>query len=118
MRTYRGFLKAGDPVMVIAGGNSKKRPLKGQVGKIVRFSKDGMRVLVEGVNIVTKYRKPTSMQQQGGKVQTEAPISVSNVMYYVEKAKKPVRLKVNILTDGKKVRGYIDPKSKEFVQLD
>lgn len=118
MRSYKGGLKKGDTVMVIAGGNSKTRPLKGQVGKILRFSDDGERVVVEGLNIVTKYKKPTSMRQQGGRVQVEAPVSISNVMFYAEKAKKPVRIKTKTLEDGKKVRGYTDPSSKEFVQID
>lgn len=118
MRTYKGSLKRGDTVMVIAGGNSKTRPMKGQIGKILSFSKDGTRVVVEGINIVTKHRRPTSMQQQGGKVQVESGIAISNVMYYVEKLKKPVRLKTSTLEGGKKVRGYTDLKTKSFVQID
>jgi ribosomal protein L24 len=48
----------------------------------------------------------------------EGGMHISNVLFYVEKLKKPVRLKHKILEDGKKVRGYIDPTSKSFVQIE
>jgi large subunit ribosomal protein L24 len=51
-------------------------------------------------------------------VKREAPIHVSNVMFYVEKIKRPVRLRYKLLEEGKKVRGYLDPTSKTFVQVD
>ncbi len=108
-------LKKGDPVMVIAGGNKNKRANKGQVGNITGF--EGDRVLVEGVNVITKHQRATQPGQQSAKIQKEAPIHISNVMYYVEKAKRPVRLITSTLDDGTKVRGYRDPESKEFVQL-
>lgn len=112
-------LKKGDTVMIIAGGNDKKRPLKGKIGKILRFLGEACDlVVVEGQNIVTKTQKPTSIQKQGGRIQVEAPVHVSNVMYYAEKIKRPVRLKHRVLEDGKKVRGYIDPTKKQFVQLE
>ena len=111
-------LRIGDTVMVIAGGNKDKRPNKGKVGKILRFvGKDKSRVVVEGVNFVTKHQKAKTPGAQSAKVQIEASIATSNVMYYVEKLKKPVRLKISVRTDGKKVRGYIDPATKEFTEV-
>ena len=112
-------LKKGDTVMVIAGGNKQKRPLKGQVAKIKAIVGDkGDRVILEGLNLYTRHKKATTPGEEGGKVQVEKSVHISNVMYYVEKLKKPVRLSKSTLADGKKVRGYKDPSSKKFVQLD
>ena len=111
-------LKVGDVVMVVAGGNKKKRPLKGKTGKILRFAGSAKDcVIIEGLNHSTHHERARSATEKGGKIQKEAPIHVSNVMYYVEKLKAPVKLTRQTLKDGKKVRGYIDPKSKEFTQI-
>jgi len=110
-------LKKGDSVMVIAGGNEQKRPLKGKIGKVLRLVGDD-RVIVEGLNIVTKHKKATAPGQESGKISREAPIHISNAMYYAEKIAKPVRIKYSNLADGRKVRGYTDPETKEFVQID
>ena len=111
-------LKVGDPVMIISGGHKEKRPNKGKVGKIVSFSGDKReRVVVEGLNFITKHQRATTPQQTSGKIQKPAAVHISNVMYYVEKLSKPVRLTFSVLEDGKKVRGYLDPEKKEFVQL-
>ncbi len=112
-------LKKSDTVMVIAGGNKNKRPNKGKIGKILRFTgrrKD--RVVVEGVNMITRHERAKGPNAPAGKVQREGSVHISNVLYYVEKLKKPVRLKHKVLADGKKVRGYINPETKEFVQID
>lgn len=115
----RSCLKKGDMVMVIAGGNKSKRPNKGKVGKILRFvGKKRDRVVVEGVNVMIRHQRATGPNKPSGKISKEMSIHISNVMFYVEKAKKPVRLKSNRLADGTKVRGYTDPKTKEFVQID
>lgn len=111
-------LKVGDSVMVIAGGNKNKRPIKGQVGKIKSFTgrkKD--RVVIEGLNMITKHQKQTSPQSQSAKISLEGSMHISNVLYYVEKEKRPVRLKFNFLEDGTKVRGYVSKETNEFVQL-
>ena len=111
-------LKKGDLVMVIAGGHSTKRPNKGKVGKILRFAgAEGDRVVVEGINMVTRHLRQTRPEDKAGKVQREGSIHISNVMFYAEKIKQPVRLKTKVLSDGKKVRGYNDPSTKEFVQI-
>jgi len=116
----KSFLRKGDTVMVIGGGHKEKRPLKGQVGKIksIDVRPNGARVIVEGLNLFVKHQRATSPQQSGGKTQIEKSMHISNVMYYVEKLKRPVRLMRNILADGSRVRGYRDPKTKKFVQLD
>lgn len=112
-------LKKGDVVMVIAGGNKNKRPLKGQVAKIKAIVGDkNDRVVLEGLNLYTKHKKAVAPGEESGKIQVERPMHISNVMYYVEKLKKPVRLVKSTLADGKRVRGYKDPLSKKFVQID
>jgi len=112
-------LKKGDPVMVIAGGNKQKRPIKGQVSKIKAIVGDkGDRVILDGLNLFVRHKKAQGPGQEGGKIQVEKSVHISNVMYYVEKLKKPVRLTRTTLKDGTKARGYKDPTSKKFVQLD
>ena len=68
-------IKTGDTVKVIAGKDKDKE------GKVIAVDTKNHRVLVEGVNMVTKHTKPSAANQQGGIVETEAYIAVSNVMY-------------------------------------
>jgi large subunit ribosomal protein L24 len=90
-------VKTGDTVYVISGKD------KGQTGKVLRvFPKKG-KVLVEGINKVTKHLKPNQMNPQGGVVEMEAPIFSSKVMIFDEKAGKPTRVGYRI-ENGKKVR--------------
>ena len=73
MSAYK--IKKGDTVKVIAGKDKDKE------GKVNAVDTKNHRVLVEGVNMVTKHTKPSAANQQGGIVETEAYIAVSNVMY-------------------------------------
>lgn len=68
-------LKTGDTVEVITGKD------KGKQGKILSVNRKTNRVLVEGVNMITKHMKPSAANQQGGIIHQEAAIDVSNVMY-------------------------------------
>jgi large subunit ribosomal protein L24 len=68
-------IKKGDTVRVIAGKDKDKE------GKVIAVDVKSNRVIVEGVNMITKAQKPSAANQQGGLVQKEAPIHVSNVMY-------------------------------------
>lgn len=111
-----GALKKGDLVMVIAGGNKKKRPNKGKTGKIIRII--GERAVVEGLNFMTRNRRAMGPDKPAGQVTIEAPIHLSNLMFYSEKLKKPVRVKYSTLSDGTKVRGFQDPSTGKFVQID
>ena len=76
MSAYK--IKKGDTVKVIAGKDKDKE------GKVIAVDTKNHRVLVEGVNMVTKHTKPSAANQQGGIVETEAYIAVSNVMYLHE----------------------------------
>ena len=110
------LLRVGDPVMVIAGGNKKKNPLVSQVGKIMGFR--GLdRVIVEGLNHRVTVVRPSAGTGRAQLARREAPIHISNVMYYVDELKRPVRLKAQTRVDGTKVRGYSDPVSKEFIEV-
>ena len=86
-------IKKGDTVKVIAGKDKDKE------GKVLAI-KDG-KVIVEGINMVTKHTKPSVANQQGGIVNKEAPIDISNVMVMHEGKVTRVGFKVE---DGKKVR--------------
>ena len=101
-------LKAGDTVMVVAGGNKKGEVLKGQTGKILNVSKDSPRATVQGLNMIKKHKRAVRSDDTSGVITKEGKIHLSNLMYYAEEIKKPVRLKYQKLEDGKKVRGFIN----------
>lgn len=90
-------VKKGDKVMVISGKD------KGKTGVILAAFPKQDRVIVEGVNIVKKHSKPSQVNPQGGIINQEAPIHVSNVMPLDPKTDKPTRVGYKIV-DGKKVR--------------
>jgi len=91
-------VKAGDTVKVIAGKD------KGKIGRILKAYPKKQRVLVEGVNLVKKHAKPSQANPQGGIIQQEAPIHVSNVMPLDPKTGEPTRVGYKVMPDGKKVR--------------
>jgi large subunit ribosomal protein L24 len=91
-------VKKGDTVVVIAGKN------KGKSGEVLRVLPKADKVLVAGVNIVTKHVKPSQQNPQGGRVQREAPLHISNVMVADPQDGKPTRIRYNVLNDGRKVR--------------
>ena len=88
-------LKTGDKVVVIAGKE------KGKEGKILHVDRKNNRVIVEGVNMVSKHTKPSMQNQQGGIVNKEAALDASNVMLLHKGKVTRVGFKVE---DGKKVR--------------
>lgn len=97
-------IKKGDKVQVITGA------YKGTVADVLKvFPKDD-KVLVEGINIAKKHLKPTQANPDGGIVEKEMPIHISNVMAYDEKAKKASKIGSKIEEDKKgntkKVRVY------------
>ena len=88
-------IKKGDNVIVIAGKDKQKE------GKVLAVDSKNNRVTVEGVNMVTKHAKPSQANPNGGIVEKEAPIDISNVMYCVKG--EGVRIGFTV-KDGKKVR--------------
>lgn len=91
------FIKKGDKVVVITGKD------KGKVGIVKEALPKKDRVVVEGVNIVKKHTKSSQAAPQGGRVEFEAPIHVSNVMLQDPETGKPTRVGFE-MKDGKKVR--------------
>ena len=89
-------IKKGDTVRVIAGSTLKGKGKEGKVKEV----KDG-KVIVEGINMISKHEKPNAMNQNGGIVQKEAPIDISNVMLVVNGKTTRVGFKTE---NGKKVR--------------
>lgn len=98
-------LKVGDKVVVIAGKD------KGKEGKIIKTFKNINKVIVEGVNMVTKHVKPNAQNENGGIIKVEAPIHASNVMIVDPKTGKRTRIAHEIDKKGNKQR--ISVKSKE-----
>ena len=91
------FVKTGDKVMVISGKD------KGKEGVVVKTLAAKDRVVVEGVNIVKKHQKPNNQYPQGGIVELEAPIHVSNVQLLDPSTNEPTKVGYKV-EDGKKVR--------------
>ncbi|MDD3204606.1 MAG: 50S ribosomal protein L24 [Lachnospiraceae bacterium] len=88
-------IKKGDTVKVIAGKDKDKE------GKVISVDAKNSKVLVEGVNMITKHTKPSAANQNGGIVQKEAPIDLSNVMYSLKGKATRVGFKMD---KDKKVR--------------
>lgn len=88
-------IKMGDTVKVIAGKDL------GKEGKVIAIDRENHRVVVEGVNKVTKHNKPSVQNQEGGISEKEAALDISNVMLVVDG--KPTRVGIKVV-DGKKVR--------------
>ena len=91
-------LRKGDRVEVIAGADKGKR------GEILRLMPKDNRAVVQGVNVATKHRKQERMGQQGGIVQEEASIHLSNLMLVDGVTDKRTRVGFRVLDDGSKVR--------------
>jgi large subunit ribosomal protein L24 len=92
-------IKKGDSVVIIAGDDKDlKKPRK-----VLEIITEKNRVLVEGVNIVTKHTKPSAQNTKGGILKLEAPIAISNVMLWDAKSGAPSKIKRS-REDGKLVR--------------
>ena len=101
--------KKDDQAIVIAGKE------KGKSGKILRMISKKECVLIEKVNLVKRHSRPSTKNRQGGIIEKESPIHISNVMILCSKCNSPVRIGRKTLEDGKKVR-YCK-KCGEFIDL-
>jgi large subunit ribosomal protein L24 len=90
----------GDQVVVITG------PYKGVRGRVLRVMRKEDRLVIEGVNMRKKHQRPSNRNAQGGIVEREAPIHVSNVMPWCESAGRPSPIVMKRLEDGTRVRMY------------
>lgn len=95
---FKCHLKKDDKIKVVSGKDT------GKIGKILKVDRKKQRILVENINIVKRHSRPTAQNKQGGIVESESPIPWSNVMLMCNKCMAPVRIKMQRLEDGKKMR--------------
>ena len=95
--TSKMKIRKGDRVKVIAGRS------KGKIGDVLRVLAADQRVVVSGVNVIKRHTKP-SRTEQGGIIEREAAIHVSNVAVLDPKTDKPTKIGFKFLEDGRKVR--------------
>jgi len=100
-------IKKNDTVMISTGKD------KGKTGKVLSVSPSTGRGLVQGLNLVKKHTRKTKEDQQGGIIQKESPLHVSNLMVVCQKCGKPTRVGFSMLSDGTKTR--ICKKCKEII---
>lgn len=91
-------IKKDDQVIVLAGED------KGKKGKVLKVLVSKNKAIVEGINVVKKSAKPSAKHPQGGIIEQEAPVHVSNLSLIDPKSGKPTRVAIRINEDGKKVR--------------
>ena len=101
-------IKTKDKVVVISGRD------KGKTGEVLKVLAKDERVVVRGVNLVTKHERQTA-QSQGGIKEIEAPLHISNVAHADPKTGKPTRVGYKFLEDGRKVR--VAKRSGEVIDL-
>jgi len=98
MVARRPRLKKNDMVMVVTGRD------RGKTGKVLRVLPESGRVIVERLNVVKRHSKPRGATSPGGIIEKEAPIQISNVMFFCERCNAPVRVGRKIAADGSKSR--------------
>lgn len=91
-------VRKGDTVVVVAG---KER---GKKGKVLRVIPEKGRVVIERINMIKKHQRPTQKVRQGGIIEREGSIHLSNVMLVDPGSDRPTRVGMKALSDGKKVR--------------
>lgn len=91
-------VRRGDTVGVIAGRERGKR------GKVLHVLTSKSRVVVEHVNMIKKHQRPTQKLRQGGIIEREGPLALSNVLPICSRCDKPARTGIKVLGDGRKVR--------------
>jgi large subunit ribosomal protein L24 len=101
-------LKKNDTVQVISG------EYKGKTGRIIKMIREKNKAIVENINVVKRHTKPNQKNQQGGIIEKEAAIDLSNLMLVCPKSGKPTRLGVSVLENGKRVR--FSKKAKETIE--
>ena len=94
----RATIRREDTVMVISGKD------KGRTGRVITVDWKRERLLIEGVNMVTRHTKPNAANQKGGLIKIEAPVHYSNVQLYNPTLERGVRLKIQTSDAGLKNR--------------
>jgi large subunit ribosomal protein L24 len=91
-------VRKGDTVGVITGRERGKR------GKVLRVLMDKGRVIVEHVNMIKRHQRPTQRLRQGGIIEREGPLALSNVLPICSRCDRPTRTGIKVLADGRKLR--------------
>jgi large subunit ribosomal protein L24 len=91
-------VRKGDTVIVVAGKDRGKR------GRVLRVIPEKSRVVVERINMIKKHQRPTQKLRQGGIIEREGSIHLSNVMLVDPAGDRPTRIGMRALSDGRKVR--------------
>ncbi len=91
-------IKKNDSVLVISGKEKGKR------GRVLSVNPSKSSLIIEKINIIKRHTKPSRKYAQGGIIEKEAPIHLSNVMLLCPKCNKPTRIGNTVLQNGKKVR--------------
>ncbi len=100
-------VRRGDTVIVVAGKERGKR------GRVLRVIPEKNRVIVERINMIKRHQRPTQRVRQGGIIEREGPLHLSNVMLLDPTSGKPTRVGMRALSDGTKVR--VARKSGEII---
>ena len=98
MAVTKLHVKKDDLVMIVAGKD------KGKSGKVLRVLPEKERVLVENLNLIKRHTRPSQSNSEGGIIEKEAPIALSNVQLLCPGCNKPARTGLKVLEDGSKVR--------------
>ncbi len=98
MAGQKNYIMKNDRVMVMVGKD------KGKIGKVLRIVPKKHGAIVEKANVVKRHTRPGPLSKQGGILEKEAPIHISNLMLVCPKCTDPVRVRFKILEDGKKIR--------------
>jgi len=101
-------IRKGDTVMVIAGRD------RGKSGKVLSVDRSAGKVVIEKVNIIKRHTKPNQKVKQGGILEREAPLAISNVMFLCPVTQKPTRLGLRVQADGRRIR--FSKKSNDLVE--
>ena len=91
-------IKKNDTVLIITGKE------KGKKGRVLSVYPSEGKLLIEGINIIKRHMRPSMKYTQGGVIEKEAPVILSNIMLLCPKCGKPTRIKNTILSDGEKAR--------------
>lgn len=91
-------IRKGDTVMIMNGKD------KGKTGKVLEVDRSNHRVFVEKLNIIKRHMKPSQKHRQGGIIEKEGPIQISNVMILCQNCGKTARIGMRRIEDGQKLR--------------
>jgi len=101
-------IRKGDTVVVVSGRE------RGKTGKVLSIDLRAGKVIVEKLNIIKRHTKPNQKVKQGGILEREAPLPISNIMFFCPVTQRATRVGIRILEDGRRVR--FSKKSNETVE--